>query len=198
MESRLTPENTAVILVDMQSLVLKEIYNKHSLSIMIANQQKVLQNCVEKNIPIVVLEYSSKVNHNKNRETTPQLMEIINQTSNYEVFLKQSHSGFSNKEFETHLENLEKEYHFLMGVNGGVCVSATGEGSIKRGYKIATSKDVIANIGSHASKVIANRKYTLTPIDEEETGWHKKNGIFLPSYKDFNVFSESEVTVATQ
>lgn len=57
----------------------------------------------------------------------------------------------------------------LMGVYASACVKETAKGALEAGFKVATSR-----------KLIADGKYCNY---EENVGWYKKKGIYKDDYK---------------
>ena len=152
-------KNTAVILIDMQSGFIEdvEIIKRQEI---IQGQIKILKECADKNIPVIVLEFRGQ------GKTIAILAHYLNMISVVKYITKSWNDEFYVTDLNKILQELGVKALILMGINAGYCVKATAESAIAHGYKIMTADDLIAN--SHYHK-------------HDYPEWFMKNGMFLKS-----------------
>ena len=81
------------------------------------------------------------------------------------VIEKQYNDGFSGTDLKDTLEKMGAKRLLLMGINSDSCVRETADSALKFGFKIVTSKDVIASRNTNG------------------IFWYKRNGGVLPVKK---------------
>ncbi|MBU0667304.1 MAG: isochorismatase family protein, partial [Nanoarchaeota archaeon] len=154
MNDNCNKSNIAVLLIDMQKKFLKDISPKN-LDIQIMEQKRVLKYCSEKNVPVIVVEYSG---HGQ----TTKLLDLNNLLGKYKPLIKNFDDAFEIAELSERLDNFGVKELGLMGVNRGVCVLDTARSAIELGYKIHTAKTLIED-----SNILSTKR------DYE---WYEKNG----------------------
>lgn len=157
--------STAVILVDMQDFFLEK-FEKEKVKDLILNQNKVLELCEVNKIPLFVLEYSGR------GKTVSALQKSIKKVEDVSVVVKENNSGFRDTNLDELLKNKGVKKIILMGINGSGCVQDTAIGALKRGYKIMTSRGVIASNTMRDANLATSKK------------WYSKNGKFFESVED--------------
>jgi nicotinamidase-related amidase len=159
-------KDIAVIIIDMQDFFLKNFPATIS-SDFIDNQKKVINLCLKKKMPFVLLEY--KAGGILRGKTISKLEKIISDSSK-EVIIKESNSGFTKTNLEEILKILKIKKILLMGLNANGCIQDTAIGATHRGYKVITSEGVIAS---------SSRK-DLT-FSKRNKKWFEENTIFFES-----------------
>ena len=154
--------NIAVVLVDMQDFFLEK-FDKEKVKELILNQNKVLELCGVNKIPLIVLEYRGR------GKTISALQKCIKKITDVCVVIKENNSGFRDTNLDKLLKNKGVKKIILMGINGSGCVQDTAIGALKRGYKIMTSKGVIASNTMRDANLATSKK------------WYSKNGKFFES-----------------
>lgn len=152
----------AVIIVDMQDFFLEK-FNKDKKDLLINNQRIVLEFCVKKSIPIILLEYK------KRGQTISKLLEIAKKSTYSEILTKESNGGFTNTNLDEILKENKINNIILMGINASGCVQDTAIGALNRGYRIITAGDIIAS---------NTKKDEYLAISKR---WYSKNGLFFES-----------------
>jgi len=125
----------AVLLIDMQEDFLENI-DEEEQEEEIDNQLNVLDYAQRHSIPIFVLEYANYGN------TIDLLQEKVE--DGYKLITKPHDDGFLATNLEEELRAQGTKYILLMGINASACVFNTAQGGIIRGFKILTSKEIIA------------------------------------------------------
>ncbi len=156
-------DKLAVVLVDMQNVFVCSL-NKTADRI-IANQIKVINWCVEKDIPLIVLEFKGL------RSTIKVLGDEISKIAQTKTFIKEKTDGFSNADLAVHLNTLGVNTLFLMGIYADACVRDTAKGARKAGFKIITSDEVIAHPWSDH-------------LNKHEVAWYRERGTLLNSVNE--------------
>ncbi|MFA7315881.1 MAG: isochorismatase family cysteine hydrolase [Candidatus Paceibacterota bacterium] len=162
----------AVVLIDMQDFFLKHF----SFSIykdLIKNQSKVIDVCEKYNIPLIVLEY--KCRGIFRGKTTDKLHKKIKNLKEAKILIKMSNSGFTDTPLDALLKESKINELVLMGINANACVQDTAIGALKRGFKVSTSQDIIANSSSGKNQILSKRNKE----------WYKKNTNFFINFEDF-------------
>ena len=138
---RYMKKGLAVILIDMQDFFLNN-FSSATRNYLINEQSKILDLCVNENIPLVVFEYKAGgVNRGK---TTPKLEKKIRKISQ-EIIIKENNSAFTKTHLDKILKGLKVKRILLMGINANGCVQDTAIAAIHRGYKVITSSELMAS-----------------------------------------------------
>jgi nicotinamidase-related amidase len=157
-------KNTAVIIVDMQDFFLKNFPASISKSL-IENQTHILNLCIKKKIPIVLLEY--KAGGILRGKTTAKLLKLVN-GSIVKTFVKENNCGFTDTTLHDTLKDLRIGTVLIIGLNANGCVQDTAISALHRGYKVITGDGVIAS-SSRGDLTLSSRNKK----------WFKKNTIFF-------------------
>lgn len=158
---KIKARSLAVLVIDMQDPFLKEVDEKE-LKAELPYQAEVLNYCKGNNIPVFVIEYKDC------GQTTGYLKEKIDSLPKKIYVTKSSRDAFEGTDLEKKLKETKAETVILMGVYASACVQDTAEGALKSGFKIATSKDLIADC-----------KWS-----KEDVKWYKKKGVYKDDYKE--------------
>lgn len=162
-------KNIAVFLIDMQDSFLKSI-NTSEKEREVPYQIEVLDYCKRNEIPVFVLEYEG------HGSTTNILKKRLDELDNKVYITKFHEDGFKDTDLSDQLNQRGIKNILLMGVNASACVLNTAKGAISKGYKIMTSKDLIAD------KVETSWQFWWDY--NESIDWYKENGIYSDDYKD--------------
>lgn len=156
--------STAVIIIDMQNFFLNNFTPKNR-ELIIQNQIKVIELCVKKKLPFIILEYKCRgVFRGK---LIKQIDKIIKNTYK-ETIIKESNSGFTKTNLDSILKKLKIKKILIMGINANGCVQDTAIGAIHRGYKVITAYGII---GSSSRKDIG--------LSAKNMRWYKKHTDFI-------------------
>ncbi len=170
-------KNLAVLLIDMQDYFLKEVSEEEKKS-EIPYQLEVLNYCKNNNIPVFVLEYLQC------GETTRILKEKVDSLPVKEYVTKGYNDGFLKTDLEAKLRSYGIESMLLMGVNASGCVRDTAEGAIRAGFKIMTSKDLIADPEWYVTEEFIIKKNGTHGKSDNSAQWYKEHGIYRDDYKE--------------
>ncbi len=133
--------DTAVILVDMQDFFLKNFLPSIKKNL-IENQLRVIDICVKKKIPFIILEYKCR---GVFRGSLIQDLDKKIQNVHKEVVVKEHNSGFTKTKLDSILKQLRVKKLLIMGVNANGCVQDTAIGAFGRGFKVVTSCGVMGS-----------------------------------------------------
>jgi isochorismate hydrolase len=162
-------ENFAVLLIDMQKYFLEDVRNGEKEKL-IESQIKLSNQCKEKDIPLVVLEFVEKEFDERETATIYCLNEFLQKVPRYVNLKKQTQDGFTNSRLEMQLREWNVNNLCLTGIYANACVMQTAFGALDRGFKIHTSKDLIAD-----PKFIDRTK-------SEE--WYSENGSLYKTHEE--------------
>jgi len=154
----------------MQDYFIKELSEEEKKR-EIPYQLDVLDYCKTNNIPVFVLEYSGC------GETTNVLKEKVDSLPIKEYVAKTYDNGFIETSLEYKLKERSIEAVILMGVNASACVRLTAEGALNAGFKIMTSKDLIADCDWHVSGEYIIKPDGSRGTSDESVPWYKEHGI---------------------
>jgi len=163
----LTPENTAVIIIDMQDLFFEGHLDWNKI---IENQIEIAKICKFKKIPIISLAYSG------HGQFVSALRNILDGINIHNHIKKDFDDGFLDTILYQVLTSYNSKNTFLAGINATACVRSTAVGSLLNGFGIATSYDVIDN-GADGF-----RRYGK---GEE---WYNEKGLFTQSFREIPLF----------
>ncbi len=176
-EESVSSKKLAVLLIDMQDFFLKEVSEEEKKS-EIPYQLEVLDYCKDNNIPVFVLEYLEC------GETTRILKEKVDSLPVKEYVTKSRNDGFFKTNLETKLRSYGIESILLIGVNASGCVKETAEGAIRAGFKIMTSKDLIADPEWYVTEEFIINKNGGHGKSDNSAPWYKEYGIYRDDYKE--------------
>lgn len=128
----------ALIIIDMQEMFLDCLAARKRNHI-IQNQRDVLDHCREYGVPVMVVQYFNC------GPVVNEIQEKAMQCQAYTPIFKESDDAFEGTYLEKVLRKLDVQEVSLAGILASFCVRNTGEGALKRGFRVNTSFDLIAN-----------------------------------------------------
>ena len=135
-----TKKNIAVMLIDMQDFFLKKFEPK-VLDALIKNQLMLIDFCVKKKVPFIVVEYKAG---GKFRGKTIKKLDGRIKGVHKETLIKEYNSAFTRSQLDTILIDMGIKEIILAGINSSACVQDTAIGALHRGYKVITGHGIIA------------------------------------------------------
>jgi nicotinamidase-related amidase len=162
-------KNKALIIIDMQDFFLKKFVSNIKKSL-VRNQGVLIDLCVKKNIPIIILEYKCK---GILRGKTISQLKKKTKYALKEVIIKENNSGFTNTRLDIVLKDLKINEVILAGINANGCIQDTAIGALHRKYKVITSLGVMAS---------SSRKDL--DLSKKNKDWFIDNTIFFENLKD--------------
>ncbi len=157
-------KDTAVIVVDMQVAFIGSMPDLERVRLIDSNIS-LLEHCQNRDVPVVGLKYTRRGNY------PDELESAVNNIPGSRFLYKRDDDGFTNPRLRNHLKRLGVERIVITGVNAGFCVQSTAESALHEGFKIATSKDLIAHNSGVGSLTSAYN-------------WFRKNGTLFERYQD--------------
>ncbi|MBI4837186.1 MAG: isochorismatase family protein [Candidatus Portnoybacteria bacterium] len=141
---------------------------------LIANQLNVIRCCADYDIPVILIEYNieyTEYEFESNEESTVEvLLKAVEMIPRREKITKKTVNAFTHPYLSAYLRHWQVDGILLMGVCASACVKLTAEGALGRGFKIATSGDLISDEGE----------------DKPDMSWYRQNGL---------VFKDSRKTI---
>src|SRR3989344_1353907 len=128
-----------VVLIDMQDSFLREI-DPEEKDREIPNMLQVLEAADINCVPVIVLEYAG---HGPTVGILKDKLDSLNTPVAY--ITKKTDDGFYQTEMSETLRALDIDELVLMGIYASACVLSTGQGALEHGFRISTSRDLIAN-----------------------------------------------------
>lgn len=167
MDFKINLDDLAVLLIDMQDYFIQGNRDKINL---IPNQISILNFCIDKNIPLMWIEYANCGN------TARDLTKTINRFTKKNVYkiLKNHDDAFLGTNLHNRLAKLGKKTLLLLGINAHACILATARSAVDYGYTIITSKNLIAGF---------KPLYQNKSVDEKFK-WFIKNGHFFRDHDE--------------
>ena len=148
----------AALLIDMQKCFIEDLKQGEEEKI-VPCQIKIIDDfCVKRGIPLIVLEYSGC------GTTIRLLRDKISEVPKLKIITKTNDDGFINTDLLSHLKTRGVDTLLLMGINADYCVRSTAKSAIRQGYKIVTSKKLIAGKPYHSRN--------------KSGDWYAQNGAF--------------------
>ncbi len=163
--------NFVVVIIDMQDFFLRR-FDAVVRKEVVANQQDIIDFCNKNGVPVVLVEYEGK----GRGRTLSVLRNRIKKSLLVDVISKPNNSAFRDTDLEGLMKELKVRSMVLMGINASGCVQDTAIGALRRGYKIVTSRGVIASSSVRDKYLNTSKK------------WYSKKGKFFESpeaLKDF-------------
>ncbi len=166
-------KDTILIIVDMQDFFLKRfpISVQHEI---IENQKIIIDFCVRRNIPSIIIEY--KAGGVERGKTKKELVDSIGNNL-VNVIVKDNNGGFTKTNLDVVLNKLNIRKIILMGLNANGCIQDTVIGANNRGYRVITSKGIIANSSSGNMEISKRNKE-----------WYIKNTVFFDNVKSLYTY----------
>lgn len=152
------PIYDAVLLIDMQTKYIKYL-RKGSVNRLLPSQIKVIRQCADLDIPLVILEYINA------GPTQPKLMREARRVPRLVVITKQLDNGFSQSELHVQLQEWKSKNLLIAGIHAEYCVFRTAEAALQLGYTIVTSPSLIAGKSNHSK--------------DDRIDWFSKNGSII-------------------
>lgn len=140
MKPKINPQNTAVIIVDMQDYFLEPEGNFHSeedVTRVIENQRRMVQMCAKRDIPLIFLEYRNR------GSTISELLDLAEEAPRKARITKWRDSGFSSNDLSENLRKWSSRNIFLAGMNTSYCVRSTGADGVKLGLNAFSAEGVV-------------------------------------------------------
>ena len=163
-----------VMLMDMQERFIKKLRLKEADRIvLISKQLTILKLCRQFNIPVVV----SEIRRDLHGATIKILMDEAEKNTQCHLISKESNNGFLGTGLDSYLKSIGGKKLFFFGINDYACIKHTAESSIKNGYEIMTSKDVISG--------------PYYRVDDNIDQWFKSEGICFSFIEEFMKFIQS-------
>ena len=167
-------EGIVVMLMDMQDRFVKKLRLKEAERIiLISKQLTILGLCRQFNIPVIV----SEIRKDLHGATIKILMDEAKKNTQFHLISKENNNGFSGTDLDPYLKSICGKKLFFMGINDYACIKHTAESSIKNGYEIMTSKDVISG--------------PYYRVDDKIDQWFKSEGTCFGSIEEFMKFIQS-------
>lgn len=198
---KVSSKKLAVLLIDMHDSFLKEVAEEEKEK-EIPYQLDVLDYCKDNNIPVIVLEYElygETIRVLKKKVDSLPVKEYITKSYDDGFFklkpnikpfqsygrpTKLHDDDFLKTELEDKLRAYGVDSILLMGINASGCVLKTAESAVKLGFKIITSKDLIADPDWHVSGPLLVTKEGKKGTSDNSAPWYKEHGIYRDNYKE--------------
>lgn len=164
----------AIVIIDMQDHFIGSM-SEIRRNNLIDRQLEILQECIDQDLPVVVLEYDGS------GPTTSRLKAKLSQVPRLETIVKYLDDGFYGTNLDQVLKNLGVESILLTGVNASVCVRKTASSAVNIGYNVITGKHLITDV-SCDGYVSFNLRDSLS--------WYEATSLFFPG-----PFSVSELNI---
>jgi nicotinamidase-related amidase len=140
--------NWAVLLIDMQPRFLQRL-DEIKRENLIAHQMSVIRCCADYDIPVILVEYNitdTEYDIEDNEEPTVEiLLKAAEAVPRREKITKKTADAFTYPYLLSHLRYWGVDGVVLMGVYASYCVRITAESALRKGFKIATAKELIAD-----------------------------------------------------
>lgn len=160
-----------VLLIDMQDDFCKRMESQRRQKLVSA-QKLILRQCALRKIPLILIEYKGS------GETIKELSDPISKVRNKARILKSTDNAFPGDGHDCALNNTLKAIRartlLVMGVNLSACVLDTAQSAIQLGYRVQTSRDIIAN--------------TNYPEWSSDWSWYEESGV-LRDHKNLSIVS---------
>ncbi|MCR4392849.1 MAG: hydrolase [Dehalococcoidales bacterium] len=144
-------ENTALIVIDMQTKLWNVMHEKEQL---LENTQKLLKGTQLLGIPIVLTEQ----NPDGLGPTIPELKQIIPQVNPLPKFC---FSCFKDESFARAILELNRKQLLICGIESHICVYQTAMDLLNQGFEVQIIADAIS------SRAARNREITLMRLQSE-------------------------------
>lgn len=162
-----------MLVIDMQECYLFGVSEPKKL---IQNQIRVIDYCIEKDIPTILIEHRlSGDPKNKLYPTILPIKKKVAKVSRHFKSFKRKDDAFSNHELVSLLKELGTTRVCLMGIYASFCVHSTANSAKKGGLEIITSQDVISDIEGMPDSDWMREYASL---------WYKQNGNLCKDYRE--------------
>jgi len=146
----LNPENTALIIIDVQEKLSRVMYEKEML---FNDIQKLIKGIQVLDIPVIVTEQYPK-------GLGPTIPEVSNLFPNFQPIPKISFSCCGNERFLQELNDLHRKQVLIAGIETHVCVYQTALDLLSLGYEVQVVTDCVS------SRTPANRDIGLNRVSQ--------------------------------
>jgi nicotinamidase-related amidase len=135
---KLTAASTGVLLIDMQEHYLSDMDDR-TRGALINAQREVIDICVERDIPLFILEYKDR------GPTVESIMASARNVQHLTKIRKPLDDGFECTKLDEALKGLGIKSLVLMGVSASWCVKSTAISAVRLRYEVFTTAHLIAN-----------------------------------------------------
>ena len=162
-----------MLVIDMQGCFLFDVSKPKKL---IQNQIRVIDYCIEKDIPTILIEYRFFGDpKNKLYHTIRSIKKKVAKVPRHFKSFKRNEDAFSNQELVILLKELGTTRVCLMGVYSSFCVHSTANSAKKGGLEIITSQDVMSD---------SERMSNIDGMREYASLWYKQNSTLCKDYRE--------------
>ena len=151
----LTPERTALIIIDIQGKLAHLMYEK---DLLFTNLQKLIQGAQILGIPMLVTEQNPE-------RMGPTVPEIAHLLSGMGPISKLSFSCCGSERFLQELKSLNRNQVLIAGMEAHVCVYQTAMDLLDAGYSVQVVADAVS------SRTLENKRIGLERIKEGGANW---------------------------
>jgi nicotinamidase-related amidase len=144
-------ENTALVVIDIQSKLWNVMFEKEAL---LENSQKLIKGIKVMGVPIILTEQNPK----GLGPTAPELLQLL---TDIKPVLKFEFNCYQNRDFQKALSNLNRKQILLCGIESHICVYQTAMALLDSGYEVQVVADVVS------SRAARNRDIALTRLQSE-------------------------------
>ena len=162
LQTDMTIQNLGVLIIDMQEMFLPCV-SPTDRQIVTESCIGIADYCSDNNVPLILVTCEEV----EERKT----IEAILITAKYKdiSITKNTEDAFMNIELEKVLNIRNIRNIFLAGINASYCVKQTAKGALKRGFKILTAENSIADPKGYETH-------------GKSRDWYKANGLFVADY----------------
>ena len=143
----ITPDNSALVVIDIQGKLASLIYGKESF---FTQTERLIKAINLLGIPILWAEQVP----DKLGSTSEQVAKLLTQ---YNPIVKSTFSCTANSSFLNQLEQLDKEYLIVCGIEAHICVYQSVSGLLKMGKQVHVIADAISSRCNENKQIAINR-----------------------------------------
>jgi nicotinamidase-related amidase len=147
----LKPENTVLVMIDMQGKLWNVMYEKEAL---LENAQKLAKGVQLLGVPVILTEQNPK-------GLGPTLPELMQYLPEIKPLPKLSFSCCQDKSFHQSIAALKRKQVLICGIEAHICVYQTALELLSSGYEVQVVADVVS------SRAVRNRDITLSRLQSE-------------------------------
>jgi nicotinamidase-related amidase len=153
-------ENTILVLIDLQKFIitlqklLRKQLSPHTIDIVLANNQKLVDAAIENGIPIVFVRVMPPF-IGKLVKKWGDILLPIPENNQVELLTKREPDAFSNKEMSDFMSRYNIKNMIITGVSTNNGVLKTAKTAARRGISIIAVEDAMsaASAGDHAAAI---------------------------------------------
>jgi nicotinamidase-related amidase len=161
-------KDTAVIIIDMQEFFLDK-FPKPIVKQLIANQKWILDVCLKKGLPFILIEYKTRSIF---RGPTISPIKNLVKNSVIQTIIKENNSAFTKTNLDIILKSHGIKKILLLGINANACVQDTAIAAIFRGYRVITAQGIMTS---------ASR--SDMSLSKKNKQWFAENTVFFEDFK---------------